>query len=102
MSPITYSPVLSKRPAAPPRCVNRRCSPGLDAPGGARPDPVQRAAHQVGEVAAVELRLLLVGAALHRFVETLEGIPPALGVRIVGAEHADVRAALLDDPTGRL
>src|SRR6266404_3806873 len=64
---------------------------------GGKPRP-----HQVDEVVAVEALLRALGERGEALLEAAERVPPALDVRVVGGEEADLLARLLDDPAGGL
>src|SRR5580700_5164613 len=52
----------------------------------------------LGSVAPEELVVRSVAEAGQRIAEDLEGMPAALGVRVVGGEHEQLRTTLLDEP----
>src|SRR5581483_4842875 len=59
-------------------------------------------AHQVDEVVAVEALPRPLARPRHGRLEAADRISPAFDVRVVGREHADILAGLLDDPADGL
>src|SRR5581483_11392926 len=96
---MSHSPARCADPLKPPTtCV----SGASRNERGSRGERAGRRTHQVEEVVAVEATTNVVARVAERRLEPLEGTATTLDVRGVRAEHAHVRAALLDDPAGVL